>query len=83
MGYYTAGGDPMGLYTPKANLGVVTSPDSGPTADRKAPRMNVTNVRALRRSMRRVVGFAKIARRVMSFTHSHKMKGRKRGRFGK
>lgn len=41
-------------------------------------RMNVGNVRALRRSMRRVQGFAKMAKKVMTFTAHHKMK--KRGR---
>ena len=37
-------------------------------------RMNPTNVRALRRSMRRVQSFARIAKSVMTFTHAHKMK---------
>jgi hypothetical protein len=41
-------------------------------------RQNVTNVHALRRSMRRVQGFAKLASRVMTFTKTHRMK--KRGR---
>lgn len=41
-------------------------------------RMNVGNVRALRRSMRRVQGFAHLAKRVMTFTAHHKMKKRRR-----
>ena len=41
-------------------------------------RMNVGNVRALRRSMRRVQGFAKLAKRVITFTHHVKMKKRRR-----
>jgi hypothetical protein len=97
MGYYSAGGaawsppsfggsastsDPMGLYGgTKANASPPV--DAGSGGGRRRARMNPTNVRALRRSMRRVVGFAKIARRVMTFTHAHKMKGKKRGRFGK
>jgi len=43
-------------------------------------RMNVGNVKALRRSMRRVTGFAHLAKKVMSFTSKHKMKTRKRSR---
>jgi len=41
-------------------------------------RMNVGNVRALRRSMRRVQGFAKLAKRVITFTHHVKMKKHRR-----
>jgi hypothetical protein len=41
-------------------------------------RMNVGNVRALRRSMRRVQGFAKLAKKVITFTHHVKMKKRRR-----
>jgi len=41
-------------------------------------RMNVGNVRALRRSMRRVQGFAKMAKKVISFTTHVKMKKRRR-----
>lgn len=41
---------------------------------RRYHRMNVGNVRALRRSMRRVLGFAHLARKVMTFTAHHKMK---------
>ena len=41
-------------------------------------RMNVANVRALRRSMRRVQGFAKLARKTVSFTQRVKMKKRRR-----
>ncbi len=37
-------------------------------------RMNVANPRALRRSMRRVQGFEKLARRTISFTRRVKIK---------
>lgn len=49
----------------------------------RRPRMNPTNIRALRRSMRRVTSFARIARGVMQFTKTHKMKGRRKRAFGK
>jgi len=41
-------------------------------------RMNVLNPRALRRSMRRVKGFAKFAGDTMTFTKTHRMKTRRR-----
>lgn len=44
----------------------------------KSRRMNVTNVRALRRSIRRATGFAKLARRVLSFVDAKAPKGRAR-----
>jgi len=40
-------------------------------------RMNIANPRALRRAMRRVQGFEKLARRTISFTRRVKMKTRK------
>jgi len=46
---------------------------------RKYRRMNPGNIRALRRSMRRVQSFAKLARKTISFTQRVKMKkGRRR-----
>lgn len=45
---------------------------------RKYRRMDVGNVKALRRSMRRVEGFAKLAKSTIAFTHQTRM--RKRGR---
>lgn len=45
---------------------------------RRYRRMNVTNVRALRRGMRRVQGFAKLARQTIGFTQRVKMKRRRR-----
>lgn len=42
--------------------------------------MRVTNPKALRRSMRRVEGFAKLAKRTMSFVHQHKLKTHRKGR---
>lgn len=44
-------------------------------------RMHVTNPKALRRAMRRVEGFAKLAHKTIQFVHHHKLKrrgGRKR-----
>lgn len=41
-------------------------------------RMNVGNTKALRRAMRRVEGFSKLAKSTMSFTSTHRLK--KRGR---
>lgn len=41
-------------------------------------RMNVLNPRALRRSMRRVKGFARFAHDTMSFTKTHRLKTRRR-----
>ena len=40
-------------------------------------RMNIANPRALRRAMRRVQGFEKLARRTITFTRRTKMKSRK------
>jgi len=45
---------------------------------RKRRRMNVLNPRALRRGMRRVQGFAKFARKTISFTQRVKMKKRRK-----
>jgi hypothetical protein len=45
---------------------------------RRKGHMQVTNTRALRRSMRRVEGFARIARRTMTFTHKHHLKKRRK-----
>jgi hypothetical protein len=44
---------------------------------RARPRMNVTNVHALRRALRRTHGFAKLAMRVIHLTHP-----KKKGHFG-
>lgn len=52
----------------------------GPGIHRRRGRMHVTNVKALRRAMRRVVGFARVARKVMTFTSHHKLKKGRRGR---
>jgi len=43
--------------------------------------MRVTNPRALRRSLRRISGFARIARRVLHFTHPRAARGRVAFRF--
>lgn len=42
--------------------------------------MRVTNVKALRRAMRRVQGFAKLAHRTIAFTKRVHMKRHRRGR---
>lgn len=57
--------------------GAITVAADG-TIRRRYRRMNMLNPRALRRSMRRVQGFAKFARKTISFTQRVKMK--KRGR---
>ena len=44
---------------------------------RAKPRMNVTNVHALRKALRRTYGFARLAMRVIHITHP-----KKKGRFG-
>lgn len=50
---------------------------SGANGYRRYRRMNVGNVRALRRSMRRVEGFAKLARQTITFTKQVRMKKRR------
>lgn len=50
----------------------------GEEEPRRYRRMNVLNPRALRRSMRRVQGFARFARKTMQFTKTHRMKKRRR-----
>ena len=94
MGYYNAGdasgfsGLPSYAQNPPTsqagggNLTIVT-PGRQRQIDRgqgysRSHRMNVGNVRALRRSMRRVLGFAHLAKKVMTFTAHHKMKHHKR-----
>lgn len=61
-------------------LGALIGRGGGARAGGGSRRMNVGNVRALRRSMRRVEGFAKLARSTISFTKQTRMKakGRKR-----
>lgn len=50
---------------------------TGANGYRKYRRINVGNVRALRRSMRRVEGFAKLARQTITFTKQVRMKKRR------
>jgi len=55
--------------------------DGTPILGRRSRRMNVTNVRALRRAIRRAKGFEKLAQRVGSFTRPgsrYRLKGRTR-----
>jgi hypothetical protein len=86
--FLTGGKSPVG----RAILGGVASGIAGgaigallPGGGMRAPRgargyrrMNPGNVKALRRSMRRVESFAKLAKQTISFTHQTRMK--KRGR---
>lgn len=46
-------------------------------------RLNVANPRALRRSLRRIQGFAKLARRVLHFTHPRAARGRATFKFAR
>jgi len=48
----------------------------GSFGGRRHRRMRVTNVKALRRAIRRASGFARLARRVLRFTSPHPPKGR-------
>lgn len=52
----------------------------GAPGEERAPRrrINVGNIKALRRSMRRVQGFAKLCKKTISFTTRVKMKKRRR-----
>jgi len=61
-----AGGCPTGYHYAKDGSGRLV----------RNRRMNVANPRALRRSMRRVQGFEKLARRTITFTRRVKMKKR-------
>lgn len=56
----------------------VISGGSSTAPRRRYRRMNVTNFRALKRSMRRVKGFAKMAREAITFTKQVRMKSPKR-----
>ncbi len=55
-----------GVTAPSA-AGPSAAPDVAGGGGGRRRRMNVCNVRALRRSLRRVSGFAKVARKVMVF----------------
>jgi hypothetical protein len=93
MGYYMAGGlldDLKNALAPGGAQSIVkgtgalikaASPwanDTPPSDHRRYRRMNPGNVRALRRSMRRVQAFAKLARHTIAFTHHVKMKKHRR-----
>lgn len=58
------------------NIGSTTTTYGGTVVGKKRRRMNVTNVKALRRAGRRVTGFEKLARRFVGFASPHKPKGR-------
>ncbi len=64
---YAGGGVPSGYHFAKDGSGRLV----------RNRRMNVANPRALRRSMRRVQGFEKLARRTITFTRRTRMKKRK------
>ena len=68
------GGGPIQTYPPiTIQGGTVWAPRY-----RRGRRMNVLNPKALRRSMRRVQGFAKFAKKTISFTRRVKMKKARR-----
>ncbi len=59
--------------------GILIDPKTGLAFPRKAHRrMHVTNVRALRRAMRRVQGFAHLAKKTIGFTRRVHMKRRRK-----
>jgi hypothetical protein len=73
MGYYMAGG----YYRAGGHTANATPPsDSSPS--RTYRRTNPGNIHALRRAMRRVQSFAKLAHKTISFTHRVKMKKHRR-----
>jgi hypothetical protein len=68
-GYYrqaVKGNPESAVYIPKGSVCV------------KTRRLNVANVRALRKAIRRATGFAKLSRRVLSFVQAKAPKGRPR-----
>ncbi len=72
MGYYRAGGSPA------SETDVALGPDSGGSTTghvlgegRHYKRMNPANIHALRRSMRRLQAFGKLAKRYYTFTRPH------------
>lgn len=86
MGYYAAGGgySAQDLSSHKDYTASMNAASAGGGADydddapRRYRRTNVANVRALRRAMRRVQGFAKLARSTVAFTQRVKMKRARR-----
>ena len=85
MGYYAAGGGYSSQdlsshkdYTASMNAAAGGGTDYEEDAPRRYRRTNVANVRALRRAMRRVQGFAKLARSTVAFTQRVKMKRARR-----
>jgi len=79
-------GSAIAGYRGAATAGGVCPVGFHPRKDRRLPfkcvrnrRMNIANPRALRRGMRRVQGFEKLARKTISFTRRVKMKKRSRG----
>lgn len=91
MGYYAGGDGASGSWAPTSGGGgggawqdFLNDPNktgraaSDFDAERRAPRMNPLNPRALRRSMRRVQRFAKFAQHTIAFTKRVKMKKHRR-----
>jgi hypothetical protein len=70
-GFQMGGGISVGTSRPTARVG----PGRGGVR-KKGRRMNVTNVKALRRAGRRVKGFEKMARRFIGFASPRRPKGR-------
>ena len=77
MGYYMAGGE---YQVTSQGSGGATFADSGFIDDGppRRPSMNKWNGRALTRSMRRVNGFMKMARKAVNYAHRVKMRKRRR-----
>lgn len=84
MGYYAAGGlpDVIPSHTPRAGLKALDEGghDTPPSDRPRYRRTNPGNVRALRRAMRRVQAFAKLASHTIQFTHRVKMKRHRKRR---
>lgn len=86
MGYYRAGGTAVqrsdGMMVSHTPAQLAGSSSSAAVDDEPGPRtyrrMNPGNTRALRRAMRRVQSFAKLARSTVAFTHRVKMKKHRR-----
>jgi len=80
-GVVGAGGAYMGRKGPRMGAagvgpGIVRGGRMAGMGGRRHRRMHVTNVKALRRAIRRAKGFEKLARRVMHFTSPRPPKGR-------
>lgn len=69
-------GGPSGFTIGTGTVPGTYAPVAGKIPGKKRKRMNVTNVKALRRAGRRVKGFEKLARRFIGFASPRRPKGR-------